>query len=48
MIAFYQLLNYQQYLKFSKKFDSINDFKYEDFEILDYDPHPNISAPVAV
>ena len=35
-------------LKFRKKFDSINDFKYEDFEILDYDPHPNISAPVAV
>jgi thymidylate synthase len=36
------------YLKFNKKFESINDFKYEDFEILDYDPHPNISAPVAV
>ena len=36
------------YLKFNKKFDSINDFKYEDFEILGYDPHPNISAPVAV
>ena len=35
-------------LKFRKKFDSINDFKYEDFEILDYDPHPNISTPVAV
>ena len=35
-------------LKFRKKFDSINDFKYEDFEILDYDPHANISAPVAV
>ena len=36
------------YLKFNKKFESISDFKYEDFEILDYDPHPNISAPVAV
>tara|TARA_X000000950_G_scaffold96770_1_gene122218 strand:- start:178 stop:1011 length:834 start_codon:yes stop_codon:yes gene_type:complete len=36
------------YLKFNKKFDSIHDFKYEDFEILGYDPHPNISAPVAV
>lgn len=27
---------------------SIFDFKYEDFELLDYDPHPRISAPVAV
>jgi thymidylate synthase len=23
-------------------------FKYEDFEILNYDPHPLIKAPVAV
>jgi len=36
------------HLKFKKKFNSINDFKYEDFELLGYDPHPNISAPVAV
>ena len=28
--------------------DSIFDFTYEDFELLDYDPHPRISAPVAV
>jgi thymidylate synthase len=27
---------------------SIFDFQYEDFELLDYDPHPRISAPVAV
>lgn len=27
---------------------SIFDFNYEDFELLDYDPHPRISAPVAV
>ena len=24
------------------------DFRYEDFEILDYEPHPHIKAPVAV
>lgn len=27
---------------------SLFDFKYEDFEVLDYDPDPAISAPVAV
>ena len=27
---------------------SIFDFKYEDFELTDYDPHPRIPAPVAV
>ena len=36
------------HLKFKQKFNSINDFKYEDFELMGYDPHPNISAPVAV
>ncbi|TWT92543.1 thymidylate synthase [Neorhodopirellula pilleata] len=28
--------------------DSMNDFQYEDFELLDYDPHPHIKASVAV
>ena len=27
---------------------SLFDFKYEDFEIVDYDPYPHIAAPVAV
>ena len=36
------------YLNFSKKFESINDFHYEDFEITDYNPHPSIPAPVAI
>ena len=35
-------------IQFRKKFETINDFKYEDFEIIGYDPYPNISAPIAV
>jgi thymidylate synthase len=26
----------------------LSDFRFEDFELLDYDPHPHIKAPVAV
>jgi len=26
----------------------INDFKFEDFELLNYDPYPAIKAPIAV
>lgn len=28
--------------------DSIYDYSFEDFELLEYDPHPHIAAPVAV
>ena len=27
---------------------SLFDYKFEDFEIVGYDPHPHIKAPVAV
>lgn len=35
-------------LKISKRHSDINEFRFEDFEITDYDPYPNIPAPVAV
>ena len=35
-------------LKISKRRSDINQFRFEDFEIEDYDPYPNIPAPVAV
>ena len=28
--------------------EEIGDFSYEDFELVDYDPHPAIKAPIAV
>ena len=31
-----------------RKVDSIDDFKYEDFELINYDPWPAISAKVSV
>ncbi|MGR3614414.1 MAG: thymidylate synthase, partial [Paracoccaceae bacterium] len=35
-------------LRINRKVTSIFDFRFEDFDILDYDPDPHISAPVAV
>lgn len=35
-------------LKLRRKPASIFDYEYEDFEIVGYDPHPHIKAPVAV
>jgi thymidylate synthase len=35
-------------MKINPDVASILDFRYEDFELLNYDPHPKISAPVAV
>jgi thymidylate synthase len=35
-------------LHIKRKPDSIFDYKFEDFELLDYQSHPHISAPVAV
>lgn len=35
-------------LVIKRKPDSIFDYKFEDFEIVGYDPHPTIKAPVAV
>jgi thymidylate synthase len=31
-----------------RRADSLFDYRYEDFEIRDYAPHPAIRAPVAV
>lgn len=35
-------------LKINKKVESIFDFKFEDFEVINYDPHPHIKGKVSV
>jgi len=35
-------------MKLSPTIKNIRDFKFEDFELVDYNPHPSIKAPIAV
>ena len=35
-------------MKLNPSIKNISDFSLEDFELLDYDPHPSIKAPIAV
>ena len=35
-------------LKILNEIENINDFSFDDFEILNYDPHPHIKGKVAV
>jgi len=35
-------------LKLNPEIKNIHDFKFEDFELAGYDPHPGIKAPIAV
>ena len=35
-------------LKLNREVDDIFSFRFEDFVLEDYDPHPHIKAPVAV
>lgn len=35
-------------MKLNSEVKDIHDFKYEDFQLVNYDPHPGIKAPIAV
>ena len=35
-------------MRLNPEVEDIFDFRYEDFELLDYQAHPHIKAPVAV
>jgi thymidylate synthase len=35
-------------LRISRHPESIYDYRFEDFEIVGYDPYPSIKAPVAI
>ena len=35
-------------LRILRRPDSIYDYRFEDFELVGYEPHPHIAAPVAV
>jgi thymidylate synthase len=35
-------------MKINPSVKEINDFKFENFELVNYDPHPAIKAPIAV
>ena len=35
-------------MKVNPKIKNINEFKYEDFELINYDPHPHIKASVSI
>jgi len=35
-------------MKINSSVSSLFDFKYEDFQLVNYNPHPHISAPVAI
>jgi thymidylate synthase len=35
-------------MRLNPRIKNIHDFKFEDFELVDYNPHPSIRAPIAV
>ena len=43
-----QILATEFQCKINKKTESIFDFKFEDFEVINYDPHPHIKGKVSV